>query len=209
MDKNKNKNIIIISGNTVRGVKFPQTTVASENNSRMRSKKNSFGRRHKKPAIGNAYDSRSGELIDSASEVRHGSKLTNDALHEEREEDGGMNMILYESKQATLHSSFEQEQDSLMDGDIDTNPSKDHRMTDMSGQISPRSRSNDPPTESIFRYNSREEMQRKKIIPAAKASKVPYLQKLPDIRTKPPPRRHRNQQVDSETQKMKERNKAE
>ena len=209
MDKNKNKNIIIISGNTVRGVKFPQTTVASENNSRMRSKKNSFGRRHKKPAIGNAYDSRSGELIDSASEVRHGSKLTTDALHEEREEDGGMNMILYESKQATLHSSFEQEQDSLMDGDIDTNPSKDHRMTDMSGQISPRSRSNDPPTESIFRYNSREEMQRKKIIPAAKASKVPYLQKLPDIRTKPPPRRHRNQQVDSETQKMKERNKAE
>ena len=102
-------------------------------------------------------------------------------------------MILYESKQATLHSSFEQEEDSLMDGDIDTNPSKDHRMTDMSGQVSPRSTSNDPPTDSIFRYNSREEMQRKKIIPAAKASKVPYLQKLPDIRTKPPPRRHRNQ----------------
>ena len=72
----KNKNIIIISGNTARGVKFPQTTVASENLSRMRTKKNSIGRRSKKPQIRNAYETRSFERVDSASEVRHGSKMT-------------------------------------------------------------------------------------------------------------------------------------
>ena len=82
-------------------------------------------------------------------------------------------------------------------------------MTDMSEQINPRSLSNDPPNSTIFRYNSREEMQRKRIIPAAKASKVPYLQKLPDIRMKPPPRRNRNYNADGETQKNKEKHRAE
>ena len=70
--------------------------MASETYSRLQGKKNSLGKRNK---ILNSYGS--SEQVDSASEVRLGSKLTNKEHSTAGiDAENSLNMILYESKEA-------------------------------------------------------------------------------------------------------------
>ena len=197
--REKNKNIIIIAGNNklaqgtpARGVRLPRATkAASLAPSHLRARKRSQDphRKGKSPvpmAPGSSLQ------LDSASEVRLGSKLT------DKDEEG--RMVLYESKEALLlHSSRDREQDTGMDGDADTSQSREQIGTQMSGRVSPRSptEGHAQPTDAVYRYNS--DYNKSKQAAFAKATRAPYLQKLPDIKRRAPSRT-RNKQTEAEAQ---------
>ena len=78
--------------------------------------------------------------MDSTSEVRLGSKLTNN------ESKDGSKMILYESKEVKF--------DEKLVGDLDDGTPKELRGTDMSEQVSPRSAVHGQESENVYRYNT-------------------------------------------------------